>query len=76
MHPTHYFTHADNVNYNLRHAGNLVPAFKRTTQGQTSPSYYSAVFWNSLPPYIKNKPSVVSLKFALRSFLLSKYREI
>ena len=76
MHPTNYFTYAENAHYNLRHIGNLIPAFKRTTQGRTSPSYYSAWTWNSLPPYIRNKPSVVSLKFALRSYYLSKYQLI
>ena len=70
--PIDYFI-SHQVNYNLRNISDLVPSFSSSTQGQTSPKYYCSLIWNSLPPYIRNKPSVSSFKSALRLYLLNNY---
>ena len=71
--PVSYFSLAQDFhNYNLRNINSLRPKFFNTSQGQTSPSYYSALIWNDLPVYLRNKPNINSFKYSLKLYLLSK----
>ena len=72
-HPFNYFTFPNRQLHNLRYSDNLRIPFTRSTQGQSSPSYYICHYWNRLPPVIRYKPSVASFKFSLKQYLLSQY---
>ena len=72
--PTDYFTFVGNPNnYPLRNSINLRTPQFRSAQSQTSPSYYGCLIWNSLPPYIRVKPSAASFKSAIKERLLQSY---
>ena len=71
---TDYFTFVGNPNnYPLRNSINLRTPQFRSAQSQTSPSYYGCLIWNSLPPYIRVKPSAASFKSAIKERLLQSY---
>ena len=73
--PTNYFfINLDNV-YNTRQTDLLFHPFCRTSQGQSSLSYYGCTDWNSLPRNIKSKPTFPSFKKSLRLHLLNKYND-
>ena len=72
-HPFNYFTFPDRQTHNLRYSTNLRTPLMRTTQSQTSPSFYICNHWNSLPVDIRSKPSVVSFRSSLKRHLLAQY---
>ena len=71
--PANHFVPSQYIQHNLRNSSPLTPRYFSSAQGQTSPSYYCAIIWNKLPPYIRLKPSVGSLKSALKNHLLCQY---
>ena len=74
IYPIDYFTRITNLNtVNLRNQNQLRPPFASSTQSQSSPQYYCCKLWNELPDSIKNKPSIVSFRFALKHYLLETY---
>ena len=72
-HPVNYFNFTNNANYNLRNMNNLRAPFKRTTQGQSSPSIYCCNNWNSLPENFKNIMSFVTFKRSIKDYILNSY---
>ena len=74
--PNNYFNITGNtLNYNLRNATNLRPPKMNSNQSQGSPAYYCCEIWNTLPPYIRLKPSVASFKFSIKNTLINNYKE-
>ena len=76
--PFDYFTFVNQIhNVNLRNAQDIRPPQVRNSRKRKfSPSFYCADMWNSLPPYLKLKPTLASFKSGLKNFLLSQYQEI
>ena len=71
--PINYFNFNDNVFYNLRDNSNLRINFRRTNQGQSSPSFYGCHDWNSLPVEIRQAPTLPSFKKSLKDYILNNY---
>ena len=72
--PSDYFHYHANIGYNLRRNNiDLETPFRRSTQSQSSPAYYCCTHWNSLPPKMRQSPSLFSLKRSLKSRILQNY---
>ena len=70
--PLNYFEYF-NYTYNLRIQNNLRAPLMRSSQSQTSISFFGCHLWNDLPIRIRNKPSLGSFKHSLRRHLIDQY---
>mgnify|MGYP006358822347 FL=1 len=69
-----YFILNSNIhNYFTRQSQNVHQYAFRTTLRKFVIKHTGPLLWNSLPSYLKNKPSIYSFKFAYKKFLLSDY---
>ena len=71
--PLNYFTSANHHNRNLRNSNNLQPPFARSTQSQSSPSYYTCDIWNNIPLDTRNIPNLNTFRLSVKRYLLLQY---
>ena len=72
--PLNYFEYSTHT-YNLRRQNNLRAPFMRSSQSQTSISFFGCHLWNDLPLEIRNKPSLGSFKHSVRRRLMAQYSQ-
>ena len=59
--------------HNTRNRTQLLPEFHRLSSTQRSISYSAPSFWNEIPAYIRESPSLSSFKIRLKKCLIDKY---
>ena len=59
--------------YNTRSQSSLLPTFQRLTVSQQSIYYSGPVLWNSIPPYIKESPTIFIFKKRYKRYLIDGY---
>lgn len=65
---------SNNQRYNLRKRQNPTPSFRSNTMlGKKSIQNEGTIFWNDLPPYLKDIDSLIAFKKLLKSFLISPW---
>ena len=74
--PNNYFFYQNNSRYETRNSNiSLQCPFYRSTQSQSSPSYYCCLLWNNLSIEIRTKPTISSFKSSLRRLIIETYNE-
>ena len=68
-----YFSFRSNNHYDFRNASLLELPLVRSSQSQKFIDFNGVKIWNSLPAYIRCKPSISTFKSALKIYLLSHY---
>ena len=71
--PNKYFSYRNTSQYNLRNPDLLNLPRVGSTQSKSFIDFRGAKVWNSLPSEIRNKSTIQSFKYALRSHLVSQY---
>lgn len=60
-------------NHDTRHCGQLRPPPHRISKYRQSTLYLGPVYWNDIPPNIRNSPSVATFKNKLKQHIISNY---